>query len=86
VLAAHRGLSAEELRLATPGFEAAVRWAVYAERHTQLLADLREVVAVNPPDELTGSARNDFMSNRQLARKELAALEAELYPPDEPFA
>jgi hypothetical protein len=83
VLAAHRGLTAEELRLATPGFEAAVRWALYAESNAQRLGDLREVVTLDPPDELTGPARSTFMANRKLARTELAALEAELYPDDE---
>lgn len=85
MLTARRGFGLEEQRLAVPGFAEAVHWVTYAEQQAPRLRDLREVVAYNPPDELTGSARSEFMANRQLARAELATLEAELYPPDEAF-
>lgn len=83
VLAARRGLGVEEQRLARPELVEAIHWAVFAEANAGRLADLREVVAIDPPDELTGAARSSFMSNRTIARDELKALEARLYPEDE---
>jgi hypothetical protein len=83
VLAARRGLGVEEQRLAPSALLEAIYWARYAEAQAPRLADLREVVAIDPPDGLTGADRSTFMQNRTLARTELAALEAYLYPADE---
>lgn len=83
VLAAGRGLAVEERELASPAFLEAVYHARYAQAWAPRLADLREVVALDPPDDLKGSERSAFMQRRTLAREALAALEAELYPPDE---
>jgi hypothetical protein len=83
VLAARRGLGVDEQRLAPPALLEAVYWSRFVEAAAPRLADLREVVAIDPPDALTGADRSQFMQNRQLARTELASLEATLYPADE---
>jgi hypothetical protein len=83
VLAARRGLGVDEHRSASSTFLEAVRWALFAESHVPELEVLREVIAIDPPDALTGAERTQFIANRVSARKRMAQLEALLYPEDE---
>jgi hypothetical protein len=86
VLASRRGLGSDDLRYAVPEFLDAVHWALFAEKLAPELAEAREIVATDPPDELMnagGSHLTTFMANRARARHRLAALEAALYPEDD---
>ena len=82
VLVARRGLGPAELRLGRPAFLRAVRWALYAEKVGAVLPEIRQAVATDPPDGLTGAARTAFMANRTHLRESLAVTEAILYPED----
>jgi hypothetical protein len=82
VLVARRGMGPDELRLISTRFAAAVRWALFAERASRPLEDIREAVRRDPPDELKGARRTEFMTARTRMRAQLAELEATLFPPD----
>jgi hypothetical protein len=81
-LVARRGLGPDEIRLIEPTFAAAVRWALFAEKLSPDLADLRRVDH-DPPDALTGAARTQFMAARSKAREQYRRELALLYPDDE---
>jgi hypothetical protein len=83
VLVARRGLGMDEQRLAAPAFAEAVRWALFAERLSPQLAELRVVAATDPPAQLAGQDRMNFIENRKRARELLTQTEQTLYPPDE---
>lgn len=83
MLTARRGLGIVEQQLIRPGFEAAVRWAQFAEQAAPRLQVVREISATDPPDDLRGAEMTAFQENRRLAREELAELEAALFPSDE---
>jgi hypothetical protein len=82
VLVARRGMGPDELRLISTRFASAVRWALFVERASRSLEDLREAVRRDPPDELTGARRTAFMTARTRMRAQLADLEATLFPRD----
>jgi hypothetical protein len=83
VLVARRGLGPTELRLARPAFLRAVRWALYAEKLSTDLPEMRAAVATDLPDTLVGAERTAFMAARTKLRATLAETERALYPPDE---
>lgn len=68
VLVARRGLGADELRLAAPGFLDAVRWSVWAE-HLLPALDSAEAAAEREPNGLTGQKLNDAIQERVKARE-----------------
>lgn len=82
VLVARRGLGPTELRLARPAFLRAVRWALYAEKVSADLPEIRSAVATDPPDALMGADRISFMATRTKLRESLAERESLLYPED----
>ena len=61
----------------------AVRWALFAEKLAPDLAELRSIIATDPPDSVVGAERVKFMNRRTQAREDLAERELLLYPPDE---
>ncbi len=83
VLVARRGLGPSELKLGRPGFLRAVRWALFAEKASADLRELRSAAASETPDGLTGAALTAYTASRKAIREELPALEARLYPEDE---
>ena len=86
MLVARAGLGAAELRLIDPTFLASVRWALYAEKLSDGLGELRAAVANDPDDALKGATRIAFIEARKRMREDLSEREAALYPPDEPLA
>jgi hypothetical protein len=82
-LVAERGLGVAELRLASPVFLQAVRWAAFVGRAAPSLAPLQALVATDPPAGLAGQALTTFIRERSQAREQLRDLVAVLYPPDE---
>jgi hypothetical protein len=83
VLVARRGLGPTELRLAQPAFLRAVRWALFAEKAGDGLAEMRAAAATETPDGLTGAALTTFMVSRSAVRDQLAETERLLYPKDD---
>ena len=83
MLVARRGLGIDELRLIEPAFQSAVRWALFAEQVAKPLDESRRAASHDPPDHLSGKARNEFMSNRKAIRADIARLEAAIYPQDD---
>lgn len=85
MLVARAGLGAAEIALAQPAFLAAVRWALFAEKVADGLADLRAAVATDPPDGLRGADRMAFIETRKRLREDLRQRLAALHlgePPD----
>lgn len=83
VLVARRGLGIDEMRLISPQFGAAVRWAVFAEKLTDGIGESRGNAEMAMPDGLTGQQRTDFMGRRTKIREHLKQLDAVLYPEDD---
>lgn len=83
VLVARRGFSPAEFRLARPQLLHAVRWALFAEKLSADLPEMRAIVATDPPDGLAGQDRTNFMAARTEMRAVLAERERVLYPEDE---
>lgn len=83
VLVARRGLGISETRLIDPIFASAVRWAVYAEKLSDGLGELRQNAAAQTPDGLKGAPLVRFVTQRNALREELKKREAALYPPDD---
>ncbi len=70
VLMARRGLGADELRFASPGFMDAVRWAAYAQL-TYEGTDELQAAAAQEPHGLTGAQFTRFQAVRTGAREEI---------------
>jgi len=70
VLMARRGLGADELRLASPGFLDAVRWAAYAQL-TYEGTDELQAAAAQEPHGLAGAQFTRFQGNRTALRDEI---------------
>ena len=83
VLVARRGLGIAEMRLIDPLFASAVRWAIYAEKLSDGLGELRQSARSDTPDGLKGPALIRFITQRSAVREELKKREAALYPPDD---
>ena len=83
VLVARRGLGIAEMRLIDPLFASAVRWAIYAEKLSDGLCELRQNAGSETPDGLKGGALIRFITQRNAVREELKKREAALYPPDD---
>lgn len=67
VSVARRGVGAEELRLASPAFLDAVRWAAYAERMWDGVEE-QKALAASTPHGLSGAAMTEFLGERTKAR------------------
>lgn len=70
VLVARRGLGADEFRLVSPGFLAAIRWAVYAEMIDKGADELRSMAG----QDARGVAPTDlprFIAANKAARDEV---------------
>lgn len=74
-----RGWGAEQ-DLADGAFAAAVRFALFAEKMSQGLDEMRQQAAADPPTGLTGKAFTDWMGNRERVRKDLERVDRALYP------
>ena len=82
MLVARAGLGAADLALIDPGFLAAVRWALFAEKLSDGLGELRAAVGTDPPDSLTGAERMTFIETRKRLREELRLRLAALHLPE----
>lgn len=80
VLVARRGLGVDEMRLIAPGFGAAVRWAVFAEKMSEGLDEQRSAARADIPPGLTGAQRIEFTASRNRLREDLKLRDAILYP------
>lgn len=82
VLVARRGLGVDELRLLSPRFMQAVRWALFAEKVSAGIGQMRAHLR-DSPSGLTGQALTDWKAMRTAVRAEVARIDRTIYPPDD---
>ena len=82
LLAARRGLSYDDVRHSAPEFMSAVRFAMFAERAVEALAEARQVQAI-PVSGMEPARLREVLSAKNSAASDIATLELALYPKDE---